>query len=149
MDDRSGTETEPTATGGTAMSPREILERHRTVAVVGASPDPWRPSNSILQDLLVHGYRAFPVHPEATEIHGQPVHADLASIGEPVELVVLFRNPDAVPEHVEEALEIGAQAIWMQPGAVNEAAATRARDAGVPVVAGACVARELARSGRD
>lgn len=143
MDERHAAARSDTGPAGT--SPREILERYRTVAVVGASPDPRRPSNAILQDLLTHGYRAFPVHPQATEIHGEPVHPDLASIDEPVDLVVLFRNPSAVPEHVDEALDIGAQAIWMQPGAVNESAASRARDAGVPVVAGACVARELAR----
>ena len=124
---------------------RHVLTDHRTWAVVGWSPSPHRDSNRIAALLEHHGYRVLRVNPNCPP--GDGVFARLADIEEPVEVVDLFRRSDAVAGHVEEAIAIGAEAVWMQLGVIDRAAADRARDAGLRVVMDRCPAIELPRLG--
>jgi predicted CoA-binding protein len=128
--------------------PREVLERFATWAVVGCSPDPRRDSHSVAAFLQARGKRVIPVNPTACpgEILGEACHPDLRSIGEPVEVVDIFRRSEAAGEHVEEAIEIGAQAVWMQLGVIDEDAAERARQAGLLVVMDRCPKIEWPRA---
>jgi predicted CoA-binding protein len=122
-----------------------ILDRYRTFAVVGASANPSRPSYGVMGVLEEHGYETIPVNPNVEEVRGRTAYPDLASIPDDVEVEVvdLFRHADAVEPHVDEAIEVGAKAVWMQLGVVNEAAARKARDAGLEVVMDRCPAIEL------
>ena len=116
-----------------------ILRNHRTFAVVGCSADSRRPSNTVARFLADQGYRVICVNPnEAMCIQGLPCYSDLLSIPEPVDVVDVFRRPDQVMPHVEEAIAIGAKAVWMQLGVINLAAARRAADAGLDVVMDRC-----------
>ena len=124
------------------MPEAEILARYCSVAIVGASPDPERPSYQVAQYLMEHGYRVFFVNPRVREIMGQPSYPSLAAVPERVEVVDIFRRPSEVMPLVLEAIEIGARAIWMQVGVVNEAAAAKARGAGLDVVMDRCMAVE-------
>ena len=126
---------------------KSILARARTIAVVGASPDPWRASYGVAGYLKRHGYRIVPVNPTASGrmIHGEPCRASLRELMEPVELVDIFRRPDAVGEAVEDAIAVGPAAIWMQLGIRNETARTRAEAAGIAVVMNRCISVEHAR----
>ena len=125
------------------MSTEEkILNTYRTVAVVGLSPKPERPSNRVANYLKEQGYRVIPVNTYATEILGETCYPDLSSIPEPVDVVDIFRRPEAVPPIVEEAIEIGAKAVWMQEGVINEEAAARAKEAGLLVVMDRCMLKE-------
>jgi len=121
----------------------------RTWAVVGCSPDPARDSNRIAALLRSRGYRVLPVNPTADEAIGLPCSPSLRALpnGERVDVVDLFRRSDQVGAHVDEAIEIGARAVWMQLGVVDEAAAVRAREAGLEVVMDRCPAIELPRLG--
>jgi uncharacterized protein len=119
-------------------SPQQILAEARTIAVVGASPDPSRPSNDVMGYLLGAGYRVIPVRPEDCEVHGVPCVASLAEIGEPIDLVDVFRRPDAVPEHAREAVAAGAKALWLQVGIESEEARRIAEEAGLDYVENAC-----------
>ncbi len=122
----------------------QILRSFRTWAVVGCSSRPWRASHGVSRYLLRQGYEVVPVHPNEKEVHGIPAHRDLLSIPEElrsrIEVVDLFRRSELVPAHVDEAIEIGAKAIWMQLEVWNEAAAQRAADAGLLVVMDRCPA---------
>jgi predicted CoA-binding protein len=125
------------------MSTEEkILSTFRTVAVVGLSPKPDRPSNRVAKYLKEQGYRVIPVNTYAKEILGETCYSDLSSIPEPVDVVDIFRRPEAVPPIVEEAIEIGAKAVWMQEGVINEEAAARAKEAGLLVVMDRCMLKE-------
>jgi predicted CoA-binding protein len=124
------------------MPEAEILARYCSVAIVGASPDPERPSYQVAQYLMEHGYRVFFVNPRVPEIMGQPSFPSLAAVPDRVEVVDIFRRPNEVMPLVLEAIEIGARAIWMQVGVVNEAAAAKAREAGLDVVMDRCMAVE-------
>ena len=119
---------------------RRIAEQSRTWAVVGCSPDPWRASNGVAEFLLSRGYRVIPVNPQAgcEEILGQRCYPDLASIGEPVDVVDIFRRSEQAGVHVDEAIATGARAVWLQLGVIDRAAAARAREAGLDVVMDAC-----------
>ncbi len=125
-----------------AMSEAEILRRYRSVAIVGASSDPERPSYQVAQYLVEQGYQVFFVNPRVPEIMGQPSYPSLAAVPERVEVVDIFRRPSDVMPVVLEAIEIGARAIWMQTGIVNEEAAAKAREAGLDVVMDRCIAVE-------
>lgn len=122
-----------------------ILGRYRVFAVVGASPNPERPSHGVMGVLERHGYTVVPVNPRADEVRGRPAYPDLASVPEPIDVVDIFRRPEAAGAHVDEAIAAGAKAVWMQLGVVDEAAAQRARAAGLDVVMDRCPAIELAR----
>ena len=117
---------------------RKILSEYRTWAVVGWSPNRGRDSNRIASFLESRGYRVLRVNPEAGGAEG--CFPDLAAIGEPVDVVDIFRRSDAVGAHVDEAIAIGAKAVWMQLGVIDPAAAKRAEDAGLDVVMDRCPA---------
>lgn len=134
----------PTSRETTAAADR-ILDRCRTFAVVGASPSQGRPSHGVMGVLGRHGYTVVPVNPRATEVLGLPCYPDLSSIPRPVDVVDIFRRSEAAGAHVDEAIAIGAKAVWMQLGVIDEAAAQRARDAGLEVVMDRCPAIELGR----
>lgn len=124
---------------------RRILKESRTVAVVGLSAKWFRPSYFAAKYLLDHGYHMIPVNPGETEILGQPCYPSLESIPEPVDVVDIFRRPEEVPALVESAIAIRAKVVWMQIGVVHEAAAARAREAGLEVVMDRCMKIEYAR----
>lgn len=116
-----------------------ILAETRTIAVVGFSSRPSRAGYYVPEYLQTQGYTIIPVNPNLSAGLGQPAYPDLASIPQPVDLVLIFRRSEEAPPVVEEAIAIGAKAVWMQSGIVNEAAAARAREAGLLVVMDACM----------
>lgn len=120
----------------------EILRTARTVAVVGVSPDAERPSYRVFSYLKEQGYRVIPVNPRFAEIMGETSYADLASIPEKVDVVDIFRRSEEVLPIVEQAIKIGASAVWMQLGVVNEVAARLAKEAGLQVVMDRCMRKE-------
>jgi uncharacterized protein len=126
---------------------RAILTGTRTWAVVGCSPDPSRDSHRIASMLQRRGYTVIPVNPLATEILGERCYPTLEAAPEGIEVVDVFRRPEAAGAHVDEAIAIGARAVWMQLGVVDEAAAERGRAAGLRVVMDRCPAIELPRLG--
>jgi predicted CoA-binding protein len=128
---------------------RQLLERVRTIAVVGASTKPGRASGGVMRFLQGCGYRCLPVNPQfaGQQLLGETVHADLASLPGPVDLVDIFRNSEAAAAAVDEAIAIGAPAVWLQLGVINEAAASRARAAGLTVVMDRCPAIDIPRLG--
>ena len=121
---------------------RALLERVRSIAVVGLSPKPDRPSHKVASALQRFGYRIIPVRPMAKEILGEKVYPDLASVPEKIDLVDVFRAPDQVDEVIDACIALRVPAVWLQDGVVNEAAAARARDAGLTVVMDRCVYRD-------
>jgi len=123
----------------------EILKSSRVVAVVGLSPKPERPSYTVASYLKKQGYRIIPVNPQAKEILGEPAYPDLASVPEPVDVVDIFRRSEDVPGIVDEAIKIGAKAVWMQEDVINEPAAAKAREAGVQVIMDKCMKKEHQR----
>jgi predicted CoA-binding protein len=125
----------------------ELLSTSRTIAVVGASNDPSRASHGVMLFLIQRGYDVFPVNPVAgvDEIHGRPVYPSLASLPAPVDIVDVFRRSEAAGAVCDEAIEIGARAVWMQLGVINEEGAARARKAGLTVVMDRCPRIEIPR----
>ena len=124
---------------------RYALEQTKTWAVVGCSPDSGRDSHRIAALLQRRGFRVIPVNPAATEILGERCFASVHEIGEPVDVVDVFRRSSEAGAHVDEAIEIGAKVVWMQLGVIDEQAAARAREAGLRVVMNRCPAIELPR----
>lgn len=126
-----------------------LLEGARTIAMVGASDRPDRPSYGVMRMLQAHGYRVIPVNPQITgeHVHGEFVFRDLAQIGEPIDIVDIFRRPQAAGEAVDEAIAVGAKAVWMQLGVINHEAAARAEAAGLKVVMDRCPAIDIPRLG--
>jgi hypothetical protein len=125
----------------------DVLTRYSRYAVIIASPNPARPSYDVMRYLLDHGYKVFPVNPgrPGREILGRPVVARLTDLPEPVDVVDVFRHPDAVVPIAQDAIAIGAKVLWMQIGAVNMEAARIAEEAGLQVVADRCPKIEHAR----
>jgi predicted CoA-binding protein len=123
----------------------KILKQSRTIAIVGLSSRPERPSFRVAKYLQSAGYKIFPVNPKETEVLGVKSYATLHGAQEPIDLVQIFRQSSFVPEIVDGAIRMGAKAIWMQEGVVNEAAAAKARDAGLAVVMDRCMLKEHAR----
>ncbi len=128
---------------------RELLTTARTIALVGASDRPDRPSYGVMKRLQDHGYRVIPVNPQITgeHVHGEFVFRELGQLGDSIDIVDIFRRSDAVGSIVDEAIAIGAKAIWMQLGVVNDEAAARAEAAGLKVVMDRCPAIEIPRLG--
>ncbi|HJO64655.1 CoA-binding protein [Sphingomonas sanguinis] len=128
---------------------RELLTTARTIALVGASDRPDRPSYGVMKRLQDHGYRVIPVNPQITgeHVHGEFVFRELGQLGDSIDIVDIFRRSDAVGAIVDEAIAIGAKAIWMQLGVVNDEAAARAEAAGLKVVMDRCPAIEIPRLG--
>ena len=127
----------------------ELLAETRTIALVGASDRPDRPSYGVMRFLQQHGYRVFPVNPQITgeHVHGEYVWRELAQIGEPIDMVDIFRRPQAAGEAVDEAIAVGAKSVWLQIGVINEEAAKRAEAAGLKVVMDKCPKIEIPRLG--
>jgi predicted CoA-binding protein len=123
----------------------KILKESKTIAVVGLSPDPTRPSHNVARYLQAHGYRIIPVNPIAEEVLGEKSYPDLASVPDDVDVVDVFRAPEHVPAIVEAAIAKGAKAVWMQEGVVHEEAAARAQEAGLLVVMDHCMLKEHRR----
>ena len=129
----------------------EILNSSRVVAVVGLSAKPDRPSYRVADYLKAQGYRIIPVNPAESEILGELCYPDLASVPESVDVVDIFRRSEEVLPIVKEAIRVGAKAVWIQEGVINEEAAARAREAGLMVVMDKCMLKEhqKLRSGSD
>jgi predicted CoA-binding protein len=121
---------------------RELLRRARTIAVVGLSTDPAKASYGVSRYMKERGYRIIPVNPGAQEILGEKAYPNLTAIPEPVDIVDIFRPPPAVPPIVEEAIRIGAKAVWMQEGISHAEAARQAEAAGLAVVQDRCIMKE-------
>lgn len=126
---------------------RSILSEARVVAVVGLSEKPDRASHGVAAYLQRAGYRIIPVNPKASEILGEKAYPGLPEVPEKIDVVDIFRRPEAVPEIVDAAIELGAKAIWMQEGIVHDAAEEKARAAGLKVVMDRCMLKEHSRLG--
>ena len=120
----------------------ELLRSSRTIAVVGLSSNPMRPSNGVAEYLKRAGYRVIPVNPREIEVLGEKCYARMEDIPEKLDLVDIFRRAEYVPEIVESAIRVGAKAVWMQEGVIHEEAAERARSAGLAVVMDRCTLKE-------
>ena len=129
----------------------ELLTGARTIAVIGASDRPDRASYGVMRFLQDHGYRVIPVNPQITgeHIHGEFVWRELSQIGEPIDIVDIFRRSEAAADAVDQAIFVGAKAVWMQLGVINEEAAAKAEAAGLKVVMDRCPKIEIARLGLE
>jgi hypothetical protein len=125
----------------------DLLANTRTIALVGASDRPDRPSYGVMAYLQSRGYRVLPVNPQITgeHVHGEYVWRELGQIGEPIDMVDIFRRPLAAGEAVDEAIAVGAKSVWLQIGVINEDAAARAEAAGLKVVMNKCPKIEIPR----
>ena len=123
----------------------EILEKYKTLTIVGLSSKPMRPSHGVAQYMQEHGYRIIPVNPNESSVLGEKAYPSLDAVSEPIEVVVIFRKPEHVPEVVEAAIRKGAKVIWMQEGVIHENAAVRARQAGLAVIQDHCILKEHAK----
>jgi predicted CoA-binding protein len=121
---------------------RALLQRVKTIAVVGLSPKPDRPSYGVAKALQRFGYRIVPVRPATAEVLGEKAYATLKDIPFPVDLVDVFRAAEHIPEVVDECIAIDAPAIWIQEDIVNETAAEKARAAGMAVVMDRCIYKD-------
>jgi predicted CoA-binding protein len=128
---------------------RELLTNARNIAVVGLSDRPDRPSYGVAAMLQRHGYRILPVNPQITgeRVHSEFVWRELSQLGVPIDIVDIFRRPMAAGEAVDEAIAVGAKAVWLQLGIVNDEAAARAEAAGLKVVQDKCIKIEVMRLG--
>ena len=138
--------------GNLAINSREtiqrILDECRTIAVVGLSSDPYRPSNSVSAYMRKNGYRVIPVNPNESFVFGEKAYPDLSAVPEKIDLVDVFRRPDEAGKAVDEAIAVGAKAVWLQEGVIDSAAAQRAVDAGLMVVMDRCWLKEHIRARR-
>ncbi|HEX9913172.1 MAG TPA: CoA-binding protein [candidate division Zixibacteria bacterium] len=120
----------------------KIFKDSKTIAVVGLSSNPSRPSYSVARYLQSQGYKIIPVNPNEKEILGEKSYPDLVSIPDKIDIVDIFRRSEDVPPVIEQAIEIKAKVVWMQEGIVNEEAAKKASDAGLTVVMDKCMYKE-------
>ncbi len=130
---------------------RSLLGAAKTVAVVGLSSDPGRPSHGVARYLRDHGYRIVPVNPNETEVLGEPAYPSLRDVPGDVtiDVVDVFRRPEFTPEVAREAVAIGAKVLWLQDGIVSEEAYRIASDAGLDVIMGVCIKRTKERLDRE
>lgn len=124
---------------------KRILKSNRVIAVVGLSANWWRPSYFVAKYLQDHGYRVIPVNPAYQQVLGEKCYASLKDVPEKIDMVDCFRKAEEIPALAEDAIAIGAKCLWMQLGVVNEAAAARARAAGMDVIMDRCVKIEHGR----
>ena len=127
---------------------KRILSECCTIAVVGLSSDPSRPSHSVAGYMRRSGYKVIAVNPNETEVFGDKAYPNLAVVPDKIDLVDVFRRPDEAGHAVDEAIAIGAKAVWLQEGVIDEAAAQRALDAGLLVVMDRCWLKEHLRLNR-
>jgi len=120
----------------------DILKGSKTIAVVGLSDDPFRPSHGVSEYMQNHGYRIIPVHPTAETVLGEKVYRSLSEIPDKIDIVDVFRRPDAVPAIVDEVIALKVPVLWLQETVVHEEAAEKARKAGVKVVMDLCILKE-------
>lgn len=118
---------------------KRLLTAAQTIAMVGASSNPDRPSNGIMRKLRNAGYRVFPVNPNEKTVLGERAYASLSQVPEPIDIVDVFRRSEFTPAIADEAVKVGAKALWLQSGVVNEAAAAKAEAGGLTVVMDACI----------
>lgn len=123
----------------------KILEQYKTLAVVGLSSKPMRPSHGVAAYMKAHGYRIIPVNPYEKSVFGEKAFESLGAVPGAVEVAVIFRRSEFVPEVVEEAIKKGVRVIWMQEGVMHEEAARRARAAGLEVIQDKCILKEHAK----
>ncbi|MCI0337584.1 MAG: CoA-binding protein [Acidobacteria bacterium] len=119
-----------------------ILDECRTIAVVGLSANPYRPSYGVARYLQQHGYRIIPVNPHENEVLGERSFPSLADLPEKVDLADIFRRSEEAGQHIDEAIRLGLKAVWMQEGVIDQAAAERALSAGLMVVMDRCILKE-------
>ena len=124
------------------MTIPEILQKYKTIAVVGLSSSPYRASHGVSRYMQTNGYRIIPVNPHETEVLGEKSYPSLDDVPESFEIVDIFRRPEYVPDIVEAAIRKSAKVIWMQESVIHEAAAARARQAGLEVVMDRCILKE-------
>jgi predicted CoA-binding protein len=122
-----------------------ILDECETIAVVGLSSNPMRPSYGVARYMQQRGYRIIPVNPNESEVLGEKAYANLADLPEKVDLVDIFRRSEEAGAHVDEAIRLGTKAVWLQEGVIDEAAARRALEAGLMVVMDRCILKEHLR----
>jgi predicted CoA-binding protein len=122
-----------------------LLREAKTIAVVGLSSNPIRPSFGVSRFLQRQGFRIIPVNPNETEVLGERAYPSLRDVPDHIDIVNIFRRPARVPEVVDDALAKGVRCLWMQEGVVNQAAAKQAEQAGMSVVMDKCILKELAR----
>lgn len=123
----------------------ELLKRAKTIAVVGLSDSPLRPSHGVAAYMQTQGYRIIPVNPTIKGALGEKAVGSLSDIQEKIDIVDVFRRPEGVPEIVDEAIKLGVPAIWLQEGVIHEDAAAKARKAGIFVVMDKCILKEHRR----
>lgn len=128
-----------------AESITDLLRRAKTIAVVGLTDSPFRPSYGVSSYMQSQGYRIIPVNPNITESLGEKAYASLLEVPEKIDIVNIFRRPEAVPEVVDQAIELKVPAIWMQEDVINEEAAEKARQAAIFVVMDRCILKEHRR----
>jgi predicted CoA-binding protein len=128
---------------------KELLKNCKTIAVVGLSSNPMRPSFGVTEYMLGAGYRIIPVNPNEREVLGEKSYARLEDVPEKIDVVNVFRRSEEVPPVVESAIRIGAKVVWMQSGVENEAAAEKARAAGLVVIEDACILVEHRRRAKE
>ena len=126
---------------------RELLQTTKTIALVGASPNPQRASHAVMRYMIDRGYRVIPVNPMEKEILGLQVYPSLKDIPEPVDMVDVFRRSEEAGALCDEAIAIGAKSIWLQLGVIDEAGAKRAEAAGLKVVMDRCPAIDMPHLG--
>ena len=124
---------------------RRILKQNHVIAIVGLSANWWRPSYFVAKYWQEHGYRIIPVNPAYQEVLGEKCYATMRDVAEKIDMVDCFRKAEEIPALAEDAIAIGAKCLWMQLGVVNDAAAQRARQAGLDVVMDRCVKIEHGR----
>jgi predicted CoA-binding protein len=118
---------------------KRLLSAASTIAIVGASSNPERPSNGIMWRLKSVGYRVIPVNPNEAEVLGERAYPTLLDVPEPIDIVDVFRRPEYTPAIADAAVKVGAKALWLQSGVTNEEAAARAEAGGLTVVMDACI----------